>query len=492
MRWLRAALVLVAAGAALAPWPPAAVERFYSTRFYPAWQVRATMFSNRWGFALVDGLLVVVPLVWLLLAARDLGGRKAGWLPPFARIATRTLVWSAALYLLFLLSWGLNYRRVPLVDKLAYDRSAVSPAAARALAATAVGQLNALYDQAHAQGWRTRGAVDDRLADAFAVTERALGARAIARPARPKTSLLDPYFRRVGVDGMTDPFFLETLVARGLLPFERPFVVAHEWSHLAGYADESEANFVGWLTCLRGPAPDQYSGWLFLFGELMRAVPREDRTRDRRASRAGAARRPPRRRRPPDARRQPPPVRGGLAHVRPLSQGEPRRGRRGELRSGRAPRARREVRSPAGCRSCKGPASGVTARIGASPRVAAVVHALEEQPRRRRRETRRRAPRCRRGAPPRRLASRPPRPISTSTPTMRRTIFQRKCDPSIATSTRSPSSTRSSRSTSTSVERAFEPSLPVVLVGGRERLEVAHADEGPRGLAHRSPGRAAP
>jgi hypothetical protein len=43
---------------------------------------------------------------------------------------------------------------------------------------------------------------------------------------------------------MTDPFFLETLVASDVLPFERPFLVAHEWSHLAGIADEGEANFV--------------------------------------------------------------------------------------------------------------------------------------------------------------------------------------------------------------------------------------------------------
>ena len=70
---------------------------------------------------------------------------------------------------------------------------------------------------------------------------------------------------------------LETLVADDLLPFERPFVIAHEWSHLAGIADEGEANFVGWLACLRGSPADQYSGWLFLFGELMRAVGRSDR-----------------------------------------------------------------------------------------------------------------------------------------------------------------------------------------------------------------------
>ena len=58
------------------------------------------------------------------------------------------------------------------------------------------------------------------------------------------------------------------MVERELLPFERSFVVAHEWAHLAGYAEESEANFVGWLTCLRGSTGDRYSGWLFLYHEL--------------------------------------------------------------------------------------------------------------------------------------------------------------------------------------------------------------------------------
>jgi len=59
-------------------------------------------------------------------------------------------------------------------------------------------------------------------------------------PGRPKTTILGGYFHQISVSGMTDPFFLETLIASGVLPFERSFVVAHEWSHLAGIADEGE------------------------------------------------------------------------------------------------------------------------------------------------------------------------------------------------------------------------------------------------------------
>ncbi|HEV3140522.1 MAG TPA: DUF3810 family protein, partial [Vicinamibacterales bacterium] len=94
---------------------------------------------------------------------------------------------------------------------------------------------------------------------------------------RPKRTLLDWYFRRAGVAGMTDPFFLETLVSTDLLPFERPLVVAHEWGHLAGIADEGDANFVGWLACIRGSPADRYSAWLFMYGELTASLRGQDR-----------------------------------------------------------------------------------------------------------------------------------------------------------------------------------------------------------------------
>src|SRR5205085_5071164 len=101
---------------------------------------------------------------------------------------------------------------------------------------------------------------------------RQLGASRETTVGRPKRTLLDWYFVRAGVSGMTDPFFLETLVASDLLPFERPFVIAHEWSHLAGLTDEGEANLAGWLACIAGSAADQYSGWLFMYDEAMAAV----------------------------------------------------------------------------------------------------------------------------------------------------------------------------------------------------------------------------
>jgi hypothetical protein len=92
-----------------------------------------------------------------------------------------------------------------------------------------------------------------------------------------KSSIFGPYFRWTSVDGMVNPFGLEALANPDLLPFEVPFVAAHEWAHLAGYADESEASFIGFLTCIRAGAPAAYSGWLFLYWQISAEVSSDDR-----------------------------------------------------------------------------------------------------------------------------------------------------------------------------------------------------------------------
>jgi hypothetical protein len=273
-----AALLVLAAGLALVPLPQHLVERFYSHGFFPVIQPILTSLSNRTGFALFDVLLIAVIGAWVLLGIRDVSRRKQGWLRTAGRVLWRTALWGSALYLAFLFAWGLNYRRVPLIERLPYDSTVVTPEAARALTLASIDELNRLYESAHAAGWVSAGTIDTTLVDALTRADREIGGTGVVVAARPKSTLLDWYFQRAAVDGMTDPYFLETLVSSQLLPFERPFVVAHEWSHLAGLADEGDANFLGWLACVRAAPPQQYSGWLFLYTEVSAAFRGRDRS----------------------------------------------------------------------------------------------------------------------------------------------------------------------------------------------------------------------
>ena len=142
------ALILAAAIAALLPVPPSFVERVYSTRFYPAAQPWMTRASNGVPFALLDLFAAAVMAVWLALAMRTIARREA-WPGALGRIGVRTLAWFAALYLFFLIAWGLNYRRLPLTERLQFDAARVSPDRARALGIAAADRLNALVEGAH-------------------------------------------------------------------------------------------------------------------------------------------------------------------------------------------------------------------------------------------------------------------------------------------------------------------------------------------------------
>jgi Protein of unknown function (DUF3810) len=274
-----AALTALAIVCAVAPAPPELIERVYSNRFYAALQPPLTSVSNLVGIALIDLVLVVAVAAWALLAVRDVArSPEDGWRRIIGRIGLRTVTWSAAAYLAFLALWGFNYRRVRLVDKLEFSGDRVTTGAALALATQAVEQLNAAYQPAHEHGWAAPNLIDRTLAEAFERAVRDTGGAHRVVPGRPKRSLLDWYFRRAAVSGMTDPYFLETLVASDVLPFERPMVVAHEWSHLAGIADEGEANFIAWIACVRSTPAHRYSGWLSLYQEVLPSLGRADRT----------------------------------------------------------------------------------------------------------------------------------------------------------------------------------------------------------------------
>jgi uncharacterized protein DUF3810 len=268
----RIGVVLVAAAAALIPLPPDWIERWYSRGLYPAIQSRLTATTNVLGFALFDFLIAGLIVAALILLARRIRRRRAlGLVRVLVRWFGDLLVLAAIAYLAFLVLWGLNYRRVPLERKVDYNEARVTPDAARQFALDTVRHLNSIHDEAH------RPVVTGRsLSDAFQAAQRRLGAARLATPGTPKRSLLELYFRRAAIDGMTDPFFLEVILNPDVLAVEQPFVLAHEWGHLAGYASEAEANLLAWVTCLEGNALARYSGWLAIYGHIMNTLPRAE------------------------------------------------------------------------------------------------------------------------------------------------------------------------------------------------------------------------
>lgn len=264
------AAIAAALAAAVAPLPPEVVERVYSHGLYPRLQPVISSISGASPIALLDPAAAVLLAIGIVVCVRRY--RAFGWRSAVSRMLMTGLVTAAIIYLWFLLFWGFNYRRVPLERKLAYDPSQITREQGLQLGRTAVDRANALVQEAKA----TPLDRESLLAALRRVQAHLRETPLIAAP-DPKRSLLALYFRKAAIDGMTDPFFLEIVVNPDVLPSERPFVLAHEWAHLAGFADESEANFIAWLTCLRAARDAQYSGWLAAYQHIASGLPLPDR-----------------------------------------------------------------------------------------------------------------------------------------------------------------------------------------------------------------------
>ncbi len=282
MRRARIALqflpILLALALVAVPLPQSFIETRYSGWIYPALQARLTSWSNETGVALFDFILLfLIGAIVLVLCAsvvRSISKRSIGVM--FRGLLAIAGIF-AAVYVWFELVWGLNYRRVPLENSIAYDRSRISANAVRLLAERAVVETNHRYGEAHAAGFPAIGEVPPPLVVAFHEVEHRLGRPRPTIPGRPKRTLLAVFFRASGVDGMHAPLMLETLLNPDLTPPERPAVLAHEWAHLAGYAPEDDASFVGLLAALRADAGARYSAWLTLAFEAANQLPRAER-----------------------------------------------------------------------------------------------------------------------------------------------------------------------------------------------------------------------
>ena len=251
-------VVAIAVAMAALPIPAGAVERLYSTLVYPVIQRTLTPASNVLPFAIFDVLCVAALCAFVVMLYRAV--RRLGWRRGILQAGGRTIVMASIVYLAFLAAWGLNYRRVPLVEKVVFDHTRITGEAMRDFGEANAVALNRLYRKAHESPLSL-----DALEGSFNAALEQMRSPTIV-PGRPKQTLLGGYFHEIAVAGMTDPFFLETLVAPDLLDVERPFVIAHEWAHLAGYADESEANYIAWITCRHGDALAQYSAALMMIG----------------------------------------------------------------------------------------------------------------------------------------------------------------------------------------------------------------------------------
>ncbi len=264
------------------------VEAVYSRVFFPA---------LRWIWDYSIGLLPV-PIVYVFLVSalawdirylyrrfikksERLRPRKRGVGLAFLSVAAVLGAVACSFYLM----WGFNYNRVSLEKHLRLD---VRPLAPEELRAEAGRVLRAASEARASISKATASSLDSShypfnpestIRDSMSAVLRSFGYPA---PGRVRVRLLRPggLLMRFSSSGFYFPFFAEGYISAGLLPFERPFTLAHEMAHGFGFNDEGVANFLAFLACNQAENPAvKYSGrlayWNSVVGELIRISPQD-------------------------------------------------------------------------------------------------------------------------------------------------------------------------------------------------------------------------
>lgn len=232
---------------------------FYRS-FYPFW----TGLFGYIPFSVGDILYLVLALllVWtLILGIRCLFlGQK--WRA--VRIFSRLIFSLGTFYLLFHVLWAFNYYKPGITGQ--FEFSEKNPE-----------ELKIIADDLFKKALTDRETVKENKAGVFdfgrkefynAVPKRLDPADNLQLyytllPSRSfkKYSLFSLPMRYFGVAGYYNPFTAEAQITRLIPDTSKPFSMAHEQAHQMGYATESEANFIGFLSCIQsGNKALNYSG----------------------------------------------------------------------------------------------------------------------------------------------------------------------------------------------------------------------------------------
>ena len=241
----------------LAGFSPELTDQFYSRTLFPAIRNGIDLSLGYLPFPTVYLFLgLITGLFWISLR-RFLGfkGRKnrAKYLLQASANGLGGLVF------FFLLLWGFNYQRTPIIEQLALQPQPLTlqqlreeMALTRDLASLDRGRIS--QDTSALTELMEYASLEDLVRRTM---QENLEVLELDFSGHPRTKQFPPegFMRRMGILGIYFPYTGESYLDPSLHALEKPFTIAHEMAHSYGVTDEGEANFIAWVVCTRSEQP---------------------------------------------------------------------------------------------------------------------------------------------------------------------------------------------------------------------------------------------
>lgn len=264
---LVAAVVLAAAGAALggAARGIPGFGQWYSTHIYPVLVGGIGRVTGFVPFSVAEVLLYAGVVFFLGFGGRQIFRRlrRTGRKGEGARWLAGAALAAGIFFFLYMACCGVNYYRESFAESAGIRRDRYTVEELQEVCQWLTGEVNAWSDQV-SRGqdgqMELQGSPEKKAVEAMESLGEIYPQLGGYYP-RPK-GLLNPWILSVQkLTGVYSPFTIEANYNTAMTPYNIPFTACHELSHLKGFMQEEEANFIAFLACCRSEDADfQYSG----------------------------------------------------------------------------------------------------------------------------------------------------------------------------------------------------------------------------------------
>ena len=185
---------------------------------------------------------------------------------------------ASILFFLYVVNCGVNYHRDSFAESIGLELEDYTVEELECICRMLTEEVNALAEQVQRDERGIMLLGQDIQADAVRAMERLAQTYPVLQGYYPQPKgLMIPWILSVQqISGIYSPFTIEANYNSGMVDYNIPFTACHELSHLRGFMQEEEANFIAYLACSGSDVTEfRYSGnllaWIYCTNALYRA-----------------------------------------------------------------------------------------------------------------------------------------------------------------------------------------------------------------------------
>ncbi|MDO4313684.1 MAG: DUF3810 domain-containing protein [Eubacteriales bacterium] len=257
------------------------LAQWYATHIYP---VIVGTVGRTFGIvplSVAEILLYVIILLVLVLFVRLLVRlmRKKGGREYAAHYLSGLWLTASVLFLLYTLNCGINYQRLSFSECEGMTTGSYSAEELREVCELLTQDVNAYAAQVE-RDEDGRMMLDGRERKAAVEAMKSLGdtyEELAGYYPKPKALTGSRLLSVQSLSGIYAPFTVEANYNKDMTDYNIPFTACHELSHLRGFMQEEEANFIAYLACMESDSEIfRYSGSMLGWIKCMNVLYKED------------------------------------------------------------------------------------------------------------------------------------------------------------------------------------------------------------------------